>query len=265
MCDQIENRNINFIREASGLIVKEIKNTVIDIAKINPLRPGSQFKELPNKLARKKAIINVQNKDNRCFGYAILSAIQDISRKPQRPLQYDHLFKKYGLNTIEYPVKPESIPQLELHLNISINIYSFIGDEGDDIYPLYVTKRSLNRHIDLLYWDEHYAWIKNFSRFACGSVKHNGTLFYCKRCLSHFRSSHDLELHEPNCEREDFSDECIHMPHSGSILEFENKRFQKKQPIIIYADCESLLEECYGNQKLNKNTILRQHHNPCSV
>ena len=45
---------------------------------------GLKFQELTNSLAKKQAIINVKIKDNRCFGYSVLSALYSVAKDPQR-------------------------------------------------------------------------------------------------------------------------------------------------------------------------------------
>ena len=267
ICLQLENRNINYMRVGSGLSIKEIKSITIDIAKIKPLRAGCGFASLPPSLEKKHAIINVHNKDERCFGYAILSALHEPNRNPQRPSNYNHLFARHGLEKIQYPVAPQKMPTIEDQLQISINIYSFVGEDGTDLYGFYVSKKKFSIHIDLLYWENHYAWIKNFSRFACGSTKHNGQMHYCKQCLSHFQTEDYLKRHLLHCEREEFSQESIHLPAPGTNLKFNHIRFQQKQPIVIYADCESILEASNKETKRNSNisTKFYQHHIPCSV
>ena len=42
-----------------------------------PLSGGSSFKPLPPFLKKKRAVVNVRNHNNRCFGYAVLSALYD--------------------------------------------------------------------------------------------------------------------------------------------------------------------------------------------
>ena len=56
------------------------------------------------------------------------------------------------------------IPQLEEQLQMSFNLFSFFDNEGHGRYVMFVSKRNMPREIDLLYYDNHYVWIKNFSR-----------------------------------------------------------------------------------------------------
>ena len=48
---------------------------------------GAGYIDLPKEIKSKRAVINVQNKDDRCFEYAILSAQHhnEIKANPERP------------------------------------------------------------------------------------------------------------------------------------------------------------------------------------
>ena len=71
--EELKNGNCNLIRNKSGLQIRKIVRLDLQIAEFKPLA-GSSYLPLPTFLANKKAIINVQNTDNRCFGYAILAS-----------------------------------------------------------------------------------------------------------------------------------------------------------------------------------------------
>ena len=60
----------------------------------------------PKFLQNKKAIVNVKNEDDRCFGYAIASALYPVENHSDRPSMYSNYFQMEGLNDIEYPVNP---------------------------------------------------------------------------------------------------------------------------------------------------------------
>jgi hypothetical protein len=59
-----KSSNLQFVRVVSAGVL---------FADYNPLQRGRAYVELPEYLEKKKAIVNVQNRDNRCFGYALLS------------------------------------------------------------------------------------------------------------------------------------------------------------------------------------------------
>ena len=94
---------------------------------------GAAFAPLPKFLANKKAIVNVRNSNNRCFGYAVLSALKDPlpgHMKNQANSYKEIDFQTNGLADINYPIPVEAVPDLEEKLQMSINIFSFYDYEG---------------------------------------------------------------------------------------------------------------------------------------
>ncbi len=265
--EQLLNRNANFIRNQSGLSIKDIRRATFHIAKIDPLKAGRGFVDLPRQLKTKGAIINVQNTDNRCFAYAVAAAIKPAKSNPHRPQQYTKYFEELGLAKLNYPIFPREISEIEDMIQISINLYQYFDEEGADKGVLYVSNKEYPAHVDLLYWNEHYAWIKNFSSFACGVTKAESKYFYCKRCLGHFTKQKVLEQHLLHCNQENFSNESIHMPLPEAKLTFTNIRKQQASAIAIYADFEAITEKYdrHGQHNRHCRTNYYQNHKACSI
>ena len=99
-----------------------------------PLR-GETWIPLPKELADKKAIINMQNKDNKCFLWCVLRALNPHEKDPQR-LDKKLKEKENTLNMegIEYPVSLKDIGKFE-NQNPTISITVF-GYNGKIVYPL---------------------------------------------------------------------------------------------------------------------------------
>ena len=134
----IRNSNAKFIREKSGLVLAEIYSITLKISQFNPLQ-GSGYQEVPKFLANKKAIVNILNNDERCFGYSVLAALLPYypNRYAFRPLLYsDAEFAEHGLDAIEYPVSPIDLSRIEQQLNISINVIGFYDNDGNARYPI---------------------------------------------------------------------------------------------------------------------------------
>ena len=66
--NELINRISEWISEGSGWVIKSVDKHEIDSSKYKPLR-GSSYLPLPEKIKnKKKATINIQNKnDNECF------------------------------------------------------------------------------------------------------------------------------------------------------------------------------------------------------
>ena len=263
LADRVLQFHARFIRKESGFVLTEIIKCHLFILKYNPL--GSAYVPLPKFLANKKAIVNVRNSDNRCFGYAVLSAIKDQfpgHRKSEAGYYTEADFQVYGLDQIQYPVPVEMIPQLEEQLQMSFNLFSFFDNEGHGRYVMFVSKRNMPREIDLLYYDNHYAWIKNFSRLFHDITKGKDIYLFCKRCLSHFLHEEHLTRHQELCTREDWCSVQHILPSPGSSIEFRNFKYQTRAPFVIYADLESVLEPI---EEHSGYTLLYQRHRCCAA
>ena len=173
----------------------------------------------------------MQNSDERCFGYAVLSALETDPIRPNRVRNYNLLFGRYHLDTIHYPVSIADIPPIEDILHVNINIYGFYDDEGKSRYPLYVSKKKSLKSIDLLFWDNHYAWIKSFSSFMADIVQKH-TLFWCPACLGHFEGERALETHKLYCEGINDCGQIFVLPEANFTLGFREDEYL---PTVIYS------------------------------
>jgi hypothetical protein len=265
----LQMRNANFIREKSGLFLAEIYQLYIKVAEFNPIA-GNGYIPLPKYLQAKKAIVNIQNKDNRCFAYAVTAALykeQLHSNNSQRAKQYERFFKRLGLDKLSYPISPLDMEKIERMLGLRINIFSMNDDEGKELWTMYFSESPSQKEIDLFYWDvdgkAHYAPIIDFSRFATrGKTKHHGESYWCKRCLGHFRLQTALKSHQRVCVTENFISNVHQLPEPGTFLQFKNTKYQTEAPIVIYADLESVLT--LSNVR-NGATVFEQEHRPCSA
>ena len=267
--EQLRERHINFIRDGSGLRMRMIRQTEINICSHAPLA-GRGYVELPPFLAKKKAIVNIHNTDNRCFAYAIAAAIQSGgSHQPNagRCSQYDATIVEQGLDQIEFPVRFDCdvLQKLEQQIQIPFNVYSFFDDEGRGRYAAFTSRIDADNAIDLLYWNEHYAWIKNFSRFMGDLTKHKGALLYCKRCLGHFQSGEVFETHKLCCRGNDGCFPIFKMPSKPTQVEFKHIRYEQRCPFVIYADFECLTEPIAKPTSANGASVKYQEHRPISI
>ena len=261
MAERILEANAKFIRGKSGLVIAEIYFINLNAVRF-ALLSGSAWTPLPKFLQNKKAIVNVRNEDDLCFKFAIASALYPVNNHNERPNMYSKYFEKYGLDDIEYPVNPVDIPLLEQHLNISINLYSYFDDIGRARYPIYISKHKSVCKIDLLFFNQHYAWIKKFSRLSSDSKHYSGRLLFCKRCLGHFTLESASERHQQLCTREDFISTLHILPEPDSTINFKNWRFMTLAPFVIYAELESILMPV---EQRRNSTHLYKNHRPCAA
>ena len=117
------------------------------IGDYEPLATGSSHKALPPFLENKKAIVNIRNHDNRCFGYSILAAIYDErlpgeqnTRKNRASNYTPEMFQQQHLDTLQYPIKPADVPAVEQQIGMSINVFAYYDDAGRARYPAYISR-----------------------------------------------------------------------------------------------------------------------------
>jgi len=96
-----------FQERDSGWALSRILNLTVNINKYNPMRAGCYIK-LPREIMMKRAVINVQSKDNECFAWAVVAALYPAERDTNRESSYPHYTTVLNLRDI--PVSVRDIP-----------------------------------------------------------------------------------------------------------------------------------------------------------
>jgi len=155
----IDNRISEFEGRGSGLIFIGYQSLIIQVARNQPAA-GSAFVKTPAGLSNQKCSINIQNKDDRCFAYAMLYAKyhttdNSLSDHPERPSKYskyniENEFKwSEGNRKIEFPMKIKDMAFFEkLNPEYALYVYGYEekkkGGKGEKIsksvYPLYISE-----------------------------------------------------------------------------------------------------------------------------
>ena len=113
-----------FQNKGSGWQFDSVVSFDINVDPYNPLR-GSSYITLPKKLAAKKAVINVKNmRDNKCFKWAVTSAVYQRKHHPER-LNEEMRRNSERLNWegIDFPTPMTQIKRFEKQNPYSINVY----------------------------------------------------------------------------------------------------------------------------------------------
>ena len=263
----IENMASHQQAEGSGWRLHSIIRLELHVVNYNPLR-GEAWVALAKELVNKNAIINPQNKDDKCFLWCVLRALNPTKDHPER---IDKKLKEkentLNMEGIEYPVSLKDIDKFEKQ-NPSIFITVF-GYEDKSVYVLRNSKNTNREHnVILILIKEkgvnHYCLVKNLSRLLSSQVsKHHGKKYFCMRCLNPFNDQKALDKHEEYCSNHEAVK--IIMPKKGTMLRFENYRGERV-PFVIYADFESCIKSidtCDPNPE-NSYTKQYQKHEPIS-
>jgi hypothetical protein len=147
----------------SGWTIFTVDCLRLKINQYKPLR-GEGYIPLPNNIKSRRACVNVQNTDEYCFRYAILSKFVNVH--PERPNSYKNLEHNLNLSCVTFPVGIKDVKKFETINNVSINLFGI--DKSNQIYPLKVVQLEKDNHWDLLLMDNgyewHYMYIKYFNR-----------------------------------------------------------------------------------------------------
>ena len=103
--------------------------------------------------------------------------------------------------------------------------------------PLYISKKSYNRTINLLLIIEkdkfHYVFIKDFNRLMFSRTKHKDKKHHCMSCLQSVTTEKILSNHKKQCL---LINRCQAVSYESGVIKFRN--YNKQIPILfkIYAD-----------------------------
>ena len=266
-------------KKGSGWIFHKVLTVEVHIGKYKAIKGGSYI-EVPKALALKKAVVNVQNNDNECFKWSMLSALFPVAKNFHRTSKYIEHEDKLDFTGISYPTPLTDLSKFERRNKISINVYGCKVQKEElkgDLWlatKLKTTSKELKKeiqanrkeyttahllqkstahataekHVDLLLLHDdktgnsHYCWIKSFSRFCGSSSNHNhgGKKYYCKYCIQGYGSQAKLDEHLTNGCADITTCKPCMPANDKAFLEFKNTQNQIKAPFAIYADFECL-------------------------
>ena len=240
--------------ESSGWQFLNVIKLVLHTTKWEPIY-GSSYIPLDPYLANKKAIINMQNEDDKCFMWSVLRALYPKDKNAER-IDKDLKSKQDNINMkgICYPVDLKAIDRFE-HLNPNISISVLGYNKEERVFPLRISKYTgCDYDIVLLLLKEamkgenieikektHYTLVKNKSALIASQINnHEHKRHLCLNCFNSFNSPETLEKHKEYC----YENESVKttMPPPGTYLRFKNFLHSEKAPFAVYADFESLIK-----------------------
>ena len=209
----------------SGWYFVEVVQLEIHTAEFNPNK-GSSYIDLPSWIKNKKAIVNIKNKDDKCFLWCVLRHLHPKEKNDERINDLKKYENELNTKGITFPMKVNNINQFEkLNPDIpGINVFS--NDDSMTIYNLREAERDCKNTIDLFLYEKdgasHYTLIKNFHRLIRSqkTTSHNGKIFICKRCFTHYTKEELLEKHITYCSNNQTA--TVKMPEPNTMLHFKN-------------------------------------------
>ena len=252
----------------SGWRLHSIIQLELHTVRYNPLR-GETYITLPKELANKKAIINVKNKDNKCFLWCVLRALNSKADNAER-VDKELKTKENTLNMegIEYPVSLKDLNEFEQqNSTISITVFEY---EGKSVYPLrnsHNTDRDHNIILMLIEKDEvkHYCLVNSINRLLSSQVsKGKRKEYFCLNGLNPFPSEKSLNKHKEYCN--EHKAVKIKLPEKRTMLKFKSYHRREKVPFIVYADFECFIKPIQLCDPDDKESYTKQYqkHEPSS-
>ena len=251
----------------SGWYFKEIVHLEIHTVDYNPMR-GSSYIPLPDWIMRKKAIVSIRNKDEKCFLWCVLRYLHPRDKNDFRLTDLKQYENSLNTKGITFPVRVKDISKFE-SLNPGLpGINVFSTNENKKFYPLRMAEKDPQETIDLFLYEEdgryHYSLIKSFSRLFRSQItsRTNGKIHICKRCFTHFSKEELFQKHIEYCSTNETV--CVKMPPRNSKLSFTNHHKQLPIPFVVYADFECFtkpMNTCSPNPE-DSYTFNYQKHEP---
>ena len=254
----------SFQANGSGWYFKEVVQLEIHTVEYNPAN-GSTYIPLPDWITNKKAIVNIQNKDEKCFLWCILRHLHPRKDNDSRIKDLKEYENSLNAKGITFPMKLSDITKFE-KLNPELPGINVFSVDKFTFYPLRMAEKDCLNTIDLFLYEEdgvsHYTLIKNFHRLIKSQKTKslNGKIFICKRCFMHFTKEELLQKHIAYCSNNETV--SVKMPEAGTMLYFKNYKNQLPMPFVVYADFECFtkpMNTCKPNPKESFSYNYQKH------
>ena len=262
---EIIDKIYNYQKNGSGWYFKEVVQLEINTTEFNPMK-GSSYIPLPDWIMRKKAIVSIRNKDEKCFLWSVLRYLHPREKNDCRLKDLEKY--EFSLNTkgITFPMKIKDIIKFEkLNPDLpGINVFSV--NDKKTIYPLREVSKGCKNTIDLFLYEEdgkfHYSLIKNFSRLIRSQItsRTDEPINICKRCFNHFTKEELLDKHIKYCSNN--ATAIVKLPEPNTMLYFKNYHKKLPVPFVVYADFECFtkpMNSCSPNPKDSYNYNYQKH------
>ena len=177
---EILNLIDKWVSEGSGWVIDRIDSHYLNITTYTPLH-GSSYIELPTELRNlKKGLINMKNKDDKCFRWCHIRHLNPQAKDPQRIKKVDkEMINELNYDGIAFPVSQKHYNKVEKQNNIRINVF---GYEKGQPFPIHISKETFEDQMNIILITEdekkHYVLIKDFNAFMYNQSKHKEALLH---------------------------------------------------------------------------------------
>jgi len=247
---------------------------------IRPLLGRSYFK-LWEWLNRKRCLMNIKNKDNSCFKYAMELALE-VKQTGIQPRNYERSIRYKERNNFEYdditfPVVLKDLRKFENLNRERHNLALYAYTANKEPYSTSIIYVSTNTNPDawevyLLHVEsedkrnQHWVFVYNYHRLLANTIRQSGhTRKFCGRCGWDFFTIEACEEHKKRCQENDIQRQ-VSIPRMPAAYQkwryFAQFYKQIPKPFLTVADFEAFNYPIPYNE--NSTTQQRTKHIPAS-
>ena len=137
-----------WVSEGLGWVIDSINNHYINVTTCKPLH-GSSYIELPIELQNSaKGLINIKNKDDKCFRWCHIRHLNPQKKDPQRIKKEDErLIEGLNYEGIEFPVSQKHYNKVEKQNSIRINMFDYKKGQP---FLVHISKEKFEDQMNLL-------------------------------------------------------------------------------------------------------------------
>ncbi len=135
MKDKMLESLAKYQKEGSGWQLYSIKGLDVSVVRFNPL-DGSGYSKLPPLIAKKKAVVNMENDDDQCFKWAVTRALNPSDKNPKRiTKELRKQAEELNCDGITFPTKVKDMPIWEKNNDKFVSVFGY-DDESKKIYTI---------------------------------------------------------------------------------------------------------------------------------
>ena len=129
----------------SDWTIRRIHCHLLKFARNDPLG-GSSYIPTPKSIAGKYAVVNVQNKDERCFLYSVLASFHPANDHVSMPRKYMQYLPELKIDWLKFSLKAHDIPKFEkMNPDIAMHVMHF--DVDNALTPPFHSKFIGRKHV----------------------------------------------------------------------------------------------------------------------
>ena len=200
-----------------------------------------------------KGLINIKNKDLKCFMWCHIRLVNPTDSHPERINKQDKkIASSLDYSGIDFPMKIHDYELVEERFEMNVNVFCY----ENKVYPIYISKRSNTQLLNVLLITSeeisHYVFIEDFDRlmYSKAKAKNQHKKFFCMACLQNFTTEEILSNHKKQCF---LINGCQVINYESGQIKFTNYEKQVPIPFKIYADTKFFLKRTNSYECEHKN------------